>query len=116
MPFGKGFHLPLQTTLCVQNFTVRLSEPSSGTSYHQCVYILCEKDEPLLATAKALREALDVNPEAEYMPHLSLLYSSMDEDCRWVSAVPAGSSSVNKLISLCVIPMASSRSCNHTIV
>ena len=116
MPFGKGFHSPLQSTLCVQNFTVRLSEPSSGSSYHRCVYILCERDEPLLATAKALREALDVNPEAEYMPHLSLLYSSMSKDCRWISAVPPCSSSVNPFISLLVILMGGSRSCGHTKV
>ena len=113
MPFGEGFHSPLQSTLCVQNFTVRLSEPSSGSTYHQCVYLLCEKDEPLLATAKALREALDVNSEAEYMPHLSLLYASMDKDGRWVSAVPTSSSSVTSFVCLQV---AGSRSCGHTTV
>lgn len=72
-------------TLCIllpQKFTIRLSEPSAGTTYHQCIYLLCEKDEPLVSTAKALREATDVKIESEYMPHLSLLYSSMDTESR----------------------------------
>ena len=68
--------------LASQRFTIRLSEPSAGSTYHQCVYLLCEKDEPLVATAQALREATDVKLESDYMPHLSLLYSSMSKESK----------------------------------
>ena len=68
--------------LALQRFTICLSEPSAGSTYHQCIYLLCEKDEPLLATAQALREASDVKLESDYMPQLSLLYSSMSKESR----------------------------------
>ena len=66
----------------LQRFTIRLAEPSAGSTYHQCVYLLCEKDEALVATAQALREATDVKLEADYLPHLSLLYASMSKESR----------------------------------
>ncbi len=95
MPFGNGFQSLLHFALFLQTFTVRLSEPSSGSTHHQCVYLLCEKDELLLATAKALREAMDMSSDAEYMPHLSLLYSSITKDGRYVSVLPIFFSCVN---------------------
>lgn len=73
---------PPNAVYTLQRFPIRLSEPSAGTTYHQCVYLLCEKDEPLVATAQALREATDVKLESDYMPHLSLLYSSMSKESR----------------------------------
>lgn len=66
----------------LKRFTIRLAEPSAGSTYHQCVYLLCEKDEALVATAQALREATDVKLEADYLPHLSLLYASMSKESR----------------------------------
>ena len=38
-----------------------------------------------MATAQALREATDVKLEADYLPHLSLLYSSISKESRLAS-------------------------------
>lgn len=66
-------HPPLPL-VAAQPLRVSFTDVTSGSSFHQCVYILCAKDEPLLAAGDAARRAyaLDTPP---YMPHLSLLYS-----------------------------------------
>lgn len=79
---GQSLALTALLVLVLQRFTIRLSEPSAGSTYHQCIYLLCEKDESLVETAQALREASDVKLESDYMPHLSLLYSFMSKESR----------------------------------
>ena len=57
--------------------------PSYGEIFHQCVFLLVHK-EPLVMEASAVsRQMLGQDPDtASYMPHLSLLYSDVDERIR----------------------------------
>ena len=62
-----------------------MTKPAAGSIFHQCVFILCEKDEPLLEAAASVRRTLGINDDlSDYMPHISLLYSDIDLDQRCV--------------------------------
>ena len=60
---------------------IRFDLVESGQIFHQCVYILCQKSDQLMAAGAAAKQAFGVEP-APYMPHLSLLYSDIDIDQR----------------------------------
>jgi hypothetical protein len=69
----------------LQAFSVRMTKPAAGRIFHQCVFIVCEQDEPLLEAAASIRRALGVDDDLnDYMPHISLLYSDIEVDKRCV--------------------------------
>ncbi len=62
-----------------------MTKPAAGKLFHQCVYILCQRDKPLMEAAASIRKAFNYNDDlSDYMPHISLLYSDMDQDTRCV--------------------------------
>lgn len=64
-----------------------MTKPAAGNIFHQCVYILCERDEPLLKAAASVRRAFGMDDAlSEYMPHVSLIYSDIDQDTRCVAS------------------------------
>jgi hypothetical protein len=65
-----------------QDFRIRFDKPSASTTYHQCVFILCHKEAGLERAAGLLRQKYGMSDLQDFMPHLSLLYSDMDQACR----------------------------------
>ena len=59
--------------------TITLDRVACGATRYQCVYILCCPTAELLAAGAAARDAFGLDPSATYMPHLSLLYSDVDQ-------------------------------------
>ena len=54
-----------------------------GTTFHQCVYLRIQPEADVMHAGAETRAAYDGNRHAPYMPHLSLLYSDVDEDARY---------------------------------
>lgn len=69
-----------QLASSLKPFSVVLDRVSSGSIFHQCVYILCNETAELMETGAAARLAFEV--DSIYMPHLSLLYSDVDPTTR----------------------------------
>ena len=65
-----------------QDFRIRFDQPSASTTYHQCVFILCRQDAGLERAAGLLRQKYGMSDLQDFMPHLSLLYSDMDQASR----------------------------------
>lgn len=71
----------------LQAFSVKMTKPAAGNIFHQCVYILCERDEPLMKAAASARRAFGMDDAlSDYMPHVSLIYSDIDQDTRCVAS------------------------------
>ena len=80
-----SFRMDLETT------------PSTGKSFFQCVYLLCQASGELSALHEAVKASLKetagvvlklANPR--YMPHLSLLYSGVGEEGKGEARAMAG--------------------------
>jgi 2'-5' RNA ligase len=79
----------------VAPFEVRIAQPSWGSRWFQCVYLLAELAPPLLAARRAACVALMGSPTSSFLPHISLLYGSQPartraEICRSLPNVPSG--------------------------
>ena len=68
----------------MQPYKVRFDKPDYGSIYHQCVYMLCHQDESTMKAGKQSKETFGQDASTSYMPHLSLLYSDIDERIRQV--------------------------------
>ncbi len=66
----------------VQPYRINFEDLSCGSIFHQCVYLLCCQDTATLGAGQTAREVFGQEPSQPYMPHLSLLYSDMDQDSR----------------------------------
>jgi hypothetical protein len=62
-----------------QPFYINLLDVSVGASFHRCVYLLAAKDEPLGEAYDTACDAAGLDPSPPFMPHLSLLYSDIDQ-------------------------------------
>jgi len=60
---------------------VSFTDVGAGTIFHQCVFIRCAKVDALMTAAETAKATLRL-PQSSYMPHLSLLYSDIDQDTR----------------------------------
>lgn len=56
---------------------VHLTEIGIGDSYFRCVYVLAERTEALLAAYRTACAHFGVEPAADYLPHLSLVYGDL---------------------------------------
>lgn len=56
---------------------VHLTELGIGDGYFRCIYVLAERTEALLATYRAVCAHFGVEPTADYLPHLSLVYGDL---------------------------------------
>jgi hypothetical protein len=65
-----------------QKYPLSYLNVAAGSIFHQCVYLLCAKSPEALAAAQQAREAYGMAGPKPYMPHLSLLYSDIDEATR----------------------------------
>lgn len=73
----------LRHASAAQAFRVKMTRPAAGSMFHQCVFILCEKGEPLTTVAATVRRKFDRDSTlVDYMPHLSLLYADLDDATR----------------------------------
>ena len=73
----------LASSSTIAPFQITFDRVACGDIFHQCLFILCEKTEALLAANAAARRAFNVDASApDYMPHLSLLYSDIDISTR----------------------------------
>ena len=77
-----------------QPFTVELKEVASGSAFHQCVYLLAQQRPDLVGAGDAARAAFGEAP-ADFMPHLSLLYSDIPRHTRCCSLQ-------HRLLSICI--------------
>lgn len=71
----------------LHSFDIILDRVSYGTIFHQCVYILCKNNDDIMQAGNEARQAFfkQVAPEllhSKYMPHMSLLYSNIEENER----------------------------------
>ncbi|PSC67618.1 poly(A) RNA polymerase GLD2 [Micractinium conductrix] len=60
-------------------YRVAFDRVSSGAVFHQCVYLLCRQEAETMAAGAATRATFNQDPASRYMPHLSLLYSDIDQ-------------------------------------
>ena len=78
---------------CVQPYRISFDRVSSGAIFHQCVYVLCGAEAATMAAGAAARAAFGLDAAATVaagvagaaggsMPHLSLLYSDIDQEER----------------------------------
>ncbi|GFR44091.1 hypothetical protein Agub_g5253 [Astrephomene gubernaculifera] len=63
----------------VKPYRINFTGVSAGTTFYQCVYLLVAQEEGTMAAAAAAREVFGLTGAPPYMPHLSLLYSDMDQ-------------------------------------
>lgn len=68
----------------MQPYRVSFDRVACGAAFHQCVYVLCATDAATMQAGAAARAAYGQDPAAPYMPHLSLLYSDMPAEDRWM--------------------------------
>lgn len=56
----------------------------AGSTFHQCVYILIKKTPDLMGAEEAARDAIGIDSTtlSTYMPHLSLIYSDVEQETR----------------------------------
>ncbi len=69
----------------LQPYRIKFDHPAYGGIYHQCVYMLCHQDDATMRAGQLSKEAFSQGQTSSYMPHLSLLYSDIDEHVRSVS-------------------------------
>ncbi len=69
----------------LQPYRIKFDHPAYGGIYHQCVYMLCHQDDVTMRAGQLSKEAFTQGQTSSYMPHLSLLYSDIDEHVRSVS-------------------------------
>ena len=70
----------------MQAYDIIFKEVAFGSTFHQCIYLLCEQDERTVNAGCTARRLCGTNSQ-DYMPHLSLLYSDFDKSSRWVNAL-----------------------------
>ncbi|KAK9800912.1 hypothetical protein WJX73_010260 [Symbiochloris irregularis] len=65
-------------------YHIRFQEVSHGSSYYQCIYLLCKQEQATMSINTIAREhcSRPIAQNSGYMPHLSLLYSDADEQAR----------------------------------
>ena len=69
---------------CAQPYQLQLQDVHFGATFHQCVYIRIQPQPLVMRAGAETRAAYGGDRNATYMPHLSLLYSDIDEDARCV--------------------------------
>ncbi|DBA77639.1 TPA: hypothetical protein ACH3X1_009437 [Trebouxia sp. C0004] len=66
----------------LQPYRIKFNHPAYGGMYHQCVYMLCHQDDAAMRAGQLSKETFSQGQTSSYMPHLSLLYSDIDEHVR----------------------------------
>eukprot|EP01025_Chloroclados_australasicus_P033773 TRINITY_DN34535_c0_g1_i2.p3 TRINITY_DN34535_c0_g1~~TRINITY_DN34535_c0_g1_i2.p3 ORF type:complete len:142 (-),score=25.84 TRINITY_DN34535_c0_g1_i2:410-835(-) len=67
----------------VKKYFLKFKDVSYSTTVYQCVFILIHEDEEVMSSNKVAREVFTGSSEGPpYMPHVSLVYSDMDEETR----------------------------------
>ena len=66
----------------LQPYRISFDKPDYGSIYYQCVYMLCHQDDPTMKAGTQSKEAFSQDANSAYMPHLSLLYSDIDDHIR----------------------------------
>lgn len=82
----------------LQPYRISFGTPEYGGIYHQCVFMLCRQDGPTMNAGKQSKEMFSTDASTAYMPHLSLLYSDIDEHIRQVCLQPNSSADKDKLL------------------
>ena len=67
---------------CAQPYQLQFQDVHFGATFHQCVYIRIQPGPHVMHAGAETRAAFGGDRDATYMPHLSLLYSAIDEDAR----------------------------------
>lgn len=75
-------HNITEALVCLQPYRISFDKVAFGGIFHQCVYVLCHQDPPTMKAGSAAREAFGLDPGSPYMPHLSLLYSDINQNRR----------------------------------
>ncbi|KAI5061010.1 hypothetical protein GOP47_0024122 [Adiantum capillus-veneris] len=62
-------------------FTCRLTRPSCGNTFYQCVYMLVDPSHEVLQANKLVQGVFETQQSNQvYMPHMSLLYADLTAD------------------------------------
>lgn len=83
--YNLSTHNRITWSILLQPYELRLQHVDTGSIYHQCVYVCCERTPAVMDAAWLARQRFGL-PQSEYMPHLSLLYSDCDEATRYKGA------------------------------
>lgn len=65
-----------------QPYEVQLEPATTGSIFHQCVFLRCARTPAVMDAAWLARQRFGM-PRADYMPHLSLLYSDCSDHMRY---------------------------------
>jgi hypothetical protein len=68
--------------MCAQPYELHFQDVSFGTTFHQCVYVRIQQQADVMHAGAETRAAYSRERDAAYLPHLSLLYSDVDQDAR----------------------------------
>lgn len=71
--------LHVVTVKTAQKYRLNFLNIVSGAIYYQCVYMLCMPEAPAMAAAAEARKMFDMTALGTYMPHLSLVRSTLVE-------------------------------------
>ena len=63
----------------IHSIDMRFTSVGRGSTFHQSVFVLADRLEPLLKQHQVVKEAFEMDDVGSYMPHASLIYSTMSD-------------------------------------
>lgn len=64
----------------IKPFKVKLKGLDFSGSYYRCVFLLAEKSEGIVGINQKVRDVFGLDPDPDYMPHISLMYGDYGDD------------------------------------
>ena len=61
----------------LKSFKIKLKKADYFDEYFKCLFIRAEKTEEIMEVNNATRKHLNLKPNSDYMPHLSLMYGDI---------------------------------------
>ena len=68
--------------MCMQPYELHFQDVTFGATFHQCVYVRIQQQPDVMHAGAEARAAYGRDRDAAYLPHLSLLYSDVDQNAR----------------------------------
>ncbi len=66
-----------QLAKIIGTLELRLEKPAHSTSYFRCVFLSVARDPAIVRANAVASDLFDLSPNAEYRPHLSLVYGNL---------------------------------------
>lgn len=65
-----------------KSFEIKLKRADYFDEYFKCLFIRAEKSKEIIEANNITREIFNLNPDPEYMPHLSLMYGNLSPETK----------------------------------